>query len=348
MYRNCIFCSADFGRNEAVETFPVGRQLAFDSWRGRLWAVCQSCARWNLAPIEERWEAVEQAEKLFRDARLRVQSENVGLASLFDGTRLVRVGRVIPGELAAWRYGTQLLRRRRRYLIVTGAAAAGAAAVYSGLAAAGVSAWAAILATRAFNRRRAQRVLHRVPPAQDPSGVGAVIRHWHLAGMDLHSEMAGFGLQVRVRNAHLTRPPRHSRDTLRSADGMLVIKGDHARALLGRAMVLVNRKGATAASLSEANRILADAGSAERVLREAALGGAALGEHAGFSPELLRGPGALAFEMALNEQSERRALEGELAALEAAWREAEEIAAIADRLPGEAMVDRLLHRLASH
>ena len=41
----------------------------------------------------------------------------------------------------------------------------------------------------------------------------------------------------------------------------------------------------------------------------------------------------LALEMAANEDVERRALEGELAELEAAWREAEEIAAIADRLP---------------
>ncbi|HEU4752212.1 MAG TPA: hypothetical protein VFU47_03815, partial [Armatimonadota bacterium] len=40
----------------------------------------------------------------------------------------------------------------------------------------------------------------------------------------------------------------------------------------------------------------------------------------------------LAVEMALHEESERRALEGELAALEAAWREAEEIAHIADSL----------------
>jgi hypothetical protein len=37
--------------------------------------------------------------------------------------------------------------------------------------------------------------------------------------------------------------------------------------------------------------------------------------------------------MALQEEAERRALEGELAALEAAWREAEEIASIADSLP---------------
>ena len=40
----------------------------------------------------------------------------------------------------------------------------------------------------------------------------------------------------------------------------------------------------------------------------------------------------LALEMAAHEETERRAFEGELAVLEAAWREAEEIAAIADRL----------------
>jgi hypothetical protein len=38
----------------------------------------------------------------------------------------------------------------------------------------------------------------------------------------------------------------------------------------------------------------------------------------------------LALEMAANEDAERRALDGELAALRAAWREAETIAAIAD------------------
>jgi hypothetical protein len=36
--------------------------------------------------------------------------------------------------------------------------------------------------------------------------------------------------------------------------------------------------------------------------------------------------------MALHEEQERRALEGELAILETAWREAEEIAGIADNL----------------
>ena len=41
---------------------------------------------------------------------------------------------------------------------------------------------------------------------------------------------------------------------------------------------------------------------------------------------------ALALEMAAHEDIERRAMEGELAILEAAWRQAEEIASIADNL----------------
>ena len=40
----------------------------------------------------------------------------------------------------------------------------------------------------------------------------------------------------------------------------------------------------------------------------------------------------LALEMALHEERERRAMDGELQELEAAWRSAEEIAAIADNL----------------
>ena len=46
----------------------------------------------------------------------------------------------------------------------------------------------------------------------------------------------------------------------------------------------------------------------------------------------MRKPTRLALEMALHEEQERRALEGELWVLEQAWREAEEIAAIADKL----------------
>ena len=66
MYQTCIFCKRPLGSNEVVETFPVGRRLAFDAAKGRLWVVCRKCQRWNLTPLEERWEAVETCERIFR------------------------------------------------------------------------------------------------------------------------------------------------------------------------------------------------------------------------------------------------------------------------------------------
>ncbi len=67
MTRVCFFCQRALPANDSLEQFPVGRRVAFDPERGRLWAVCPACARWNLAPIEERWEALEELEKLACD-----------------------------------------------------------------------------------------------------------------------------------------------------------------------------------------------------------------------------------------------------------------------------------------
>ena len=86
MYSTCIFCNTSLGRNEAIEHFPVGRRLAFDSEKGRLWVVCASCQRWNLTPMEERWEAVEECERMFRALPLRAQTAHIGLAKSKEGT----------------------------------------------------------------------------------------------------------------------------------------------------------------------------------------------------------------------------------------------------------------------
>ena len=342
MYRNCIFCSAELGANDALESFPVGTQLAFDAWKGRLWAVCPVCARWNLSPIEERWEAVEAAEKLFRDARLRVHSENVGVAQLPDGTRLVRVGSALPGELAAWRYGRQLLRRRKRYF-VTGALGTGAAiAAYGGIAVLGVTSTGVVIGAMALAQFQQRRVIHRMQVADDDM---VTVRRWHLDGISMHTAEAHGDVEVHVRDAHRKDPPGWSGTVRRNSKDVAVVTGASARALLARTMVHVNRKGATTATLGEANRLLENVGSVDQVIATAARAGAALGNHAGDHPNVIKPTDALVLEMALHEESERRALEGELAALEAAWREAEEIAAIADSLPGSAAMHRLIHRL---
>ncbi|HEX8272352.1 MAG TPA: hypothetical protein VF615_06840 [Longimicrobiaceae bacterium] len=376
MYRTCIFCSADLGSNESIEEFPVGKGLAFDAARGRLWAVCPRCARWNLAPIEERWEAVEEAEKRFRDARLRAQSENVGLARLADGTRLIRVGEALPGELAAWRYGDQLVRRRRRYLVAVGLVGA-AAVAYGGLALAGVlggGAGAINIANLAWQHRRARRPVHRLGAEESPTGQPLLLRRYQLNGARATTADDG---EIALHLPQALEPARVRGDDGRAAwlpARSLVLTGPAARSVLGRAMVDANAGGASRRHLGGALELLSGPGGAEAYLRRAAGGdrplglphvqslqvamgwnrfvGVLRGEAVPAAPERpvawgrtwssmraradrLSRPESLALEMALHEETERRALEGELAALEAAWREAEEIAAIADALPDD-------------
>src|SRR5438105_4479127 len=138
MYATCLFCNKSLGANETFETFPIGKRLAFDAAKGRLWVVCPHCERWNLTPLEDRWEAIESAEKLFHDARQRVSTDNIGLAKLREGLELVRIGEPLRPEFAAWRYGDQFGRRRRRQIVIAGAGLAGLGAVVAGGVAMGV------------------------------------------------------------------------------------------------------------------------------------------------------------------------------------------------------------------
>ena len=336
MYRTCIFCSADLGANEAVEAFPVGRSVAFDAWKGRLWAVCRRCGRWNLAPLEERWEAVEAAEKRFRDSRLRVQSENIGLCKLPDGTRLIRVGDALAGELAAWRYGDQLVRRRRQYLIAGAATAAAGVALLGGIVALGIGTglggfWSVF--AQGWEERQSRKVIHRLPASLSPTGREVAIRRWHVQGARL-AEADGGDIGLRIPDIDRDKRKTDGWGRLKFGTGTeLLVPGDQARLVLSRAMVTVNKKGASRDRVGDAVRLIEHASSAEDYLRQAAARGGVLGKREGMEKQQLTPVGALALEMALHDEAERRALQGELSALEAAWRQAEEIAEIADALP---------------
>ena len=332
MYRHCIYCSAGLGGNESVEAFPVGRTLAFDAAKGRLWAVCGRCARWNLSPVEERWEPVEEAERLFRDVRLRAQSENIGLARLRDGTRLIRVGAALTGEVAAWRYGDQLVKRRRRHLLLGGAAAAAGVVALGGIvyATAGIGAiWGARrVGGAAWSWYRGNRPLHTLAPDETPLGVTLRLQRKHLAGAVLGSGSGG-GIELRLPAA---RAMRHGWRARREHDDPLVLPDPTARRVLERGMVHLNASGANREHLDHALGRIASAGSAEEYIRGTAAHRLVIdGKARREEPRMPRGT-ALALEIALHEEQERRAMEGELSVLEAAWRDAEEIAGIADRL----------------
>jgi hypothetical protein len=334
VYRTCIFCSAELGTNDALEAFPVSKSIAFDGWKGRLWAICPKCARWNLAPLEERWEAVEAADRLFTDARLRVQSENVGLAKLRDGTRLIRIGAALPGELAAWRYGDQLVKRRSKYLLVTGAAIAAGVVVVGGitwLAATGAATSILNAAIQLGNQRRNRKVIYRLPADRSPTGAEVALRRWHASSSVLRPDDAG-GIALVVPDPQRKDPKVNRWGRPQYAGEPLVLPDGEARAFLGRAMVHLNRSGASRRRLESAVGLLGAAGSADDFLRRAAAEERTLGKRRDMPGRALLPAGALALEMALHEEQERRALEGELVLLQSAWREAEAIAAIADGL----------------
>lgn len=118
MFSTCIFCNRPLGTNEMVETFPVGRRLAFDGSKGRLWVVCRRCERWNLTPMDERWEAIEECERLFASTRPKRNQGAVG--KLPAPTKLAiemalheeQERRALAGELleleAAWRQAEEI------------------------------------------------------------------------------------------------------------------------------------------------------------------------------------------------------------------------------------------------
>jgi hypothetical protein len=325
MYRSCIFCSAPLGSNESIERFPVGRSLAFDGEKGRLWAVCPKCARWNLAPIEERWEAIEDAERLFRDTRLRAQSENIGLAKLRDGTRLIRIGQALPGELAVWRYGSELGQRRRRFMLTT----AGLMIVTAGVTGSVVIAFGTlaplIYAGLGWREHLAGGQTHRFKPGTLLPGEDVRLTTRDFRQARLSSTPEGLELVVAM---HVMQ---HDGVGIGWVPNQRRFVGPVAESVLRRAMVHVNNSGARRGQIAGAMDLLGADGTASGYLQRVAgqrepLMDAKL-------PAPLRRARSLALEMALHEETERRALDGELAMLEAMWREAEQIAAIADRLP---------------
>jgi len=343
MYSTCIFCHSNLGTNESVEHFPVGRRLAFDAARGRLWVVCRKCERWNLTPVEERWEAIEECERMFRDTRLRVSTDNIGLARLREGLELVRVGEPQRPEMAAWRYGDQFGRRRNRHLMYTGAGIAAAAGLVILGPATGIIAgsswglWNLITtANSAYQQRRVRARL--VLPELD---LPVAIRLKQLNRVSVVAHDAGWALRVPYEGAAnpLIQTTRSFQLVDSKNEQIALITGDAAIQAAGKLLPAINASGAKRGEVASAVGIIegaSDPGSlfaryAARSIPRAERKTSFTGE-SGHVLSNLPKEVRLALEMASHEEGERRALEGELALLETAWKEAEEIAAIADDL----------------
>jgi len=310
-----MFCNKPLGSNEVVETFPVGRRLAFDASRGRLWVVCRKCERWNLTPMEERWEAVETCEKIFRGTRVRVSTDNVGLARHPEGLELVRIGEPLRQEFAAWRYGDQFGRRRNRQIMY----GVGAAVVFGGIIIGGAATGlvsGAVLAQGGnfFNAWANGRTLVKL---KTDNGRVIKLKRPDLLGTRIRAADDALGFKVEVRRGKKKE----------------WFEGTEARRAVSAILPKLNAMGGKPDTIQDAVTEIEAHGHPSEFLLEVANGDRFLDKKGvpGYINKMPK-PTKLALEMALHEEQERRALEGELWMLERAWAEAEEIADISDNL----------------
>jgi len=104
MFRSCAFCNAAFDGDGGPSGLGVGRRLAFDEWKGRLWVVCPRCSRWNLTPFDDRLERIEALARVASQGRIAASTDQVALIR-WERYDFVRVGKPPRVELATWRYG---------------------------------------------------------------------------------------------------------------------------------------------------------------------------------------------------------------------------------------------------
>ncbi len=337
MYTRCLVCNRAFDENDHLEHLRRGERLAFDPERGRLWLVCKACKRWSLVPIESRWEALEELERLTRDgARLLTKTDNIALFRT-GPIEVIRVGGAGLGEEAWWRYGRELQARRARFKKLSAVGSIGAGAAIMGTwASGGIS----FLAAWLLWDRSPDFVTHGARWLRFGGRLWAGSESCRTCGHSFrqlryverndlivspHVE-GGIGLSMRC--------PRCGG----SKEGGLHLEGVVGDQTLRRVLAYHHFAGASERRVVEATRLIevvgGTGGLAPKVLRD----GKRLGE--------LGRIGAIALEIAANQQQEEELLALEASELEERWRREEELAAIIDgELTPLPLLDQLRRRL---
>ena len=308
MYRTCLYCSHDLAQNSVIECYPVGRRFAFDVSLGRLWVVCPHCARWNLVPFDTRLETIDDCERLFRDCRTRYSTGNIGLARLAAGIDLIRIGAALKPEIAAWRYGKVLTRRRQSVSTLR------FVELFRGI-------------RRAFHNQHVLRDPWTDQLVQVPL---AALLHATLEADD----QGAWRLEVPYRTGleRLFGPREPVLPSIRDVPSLGLFDGRELFPTLGRLLPALDAGAQRADQIDEALRLVESARDGSHLLEYV------VGRPLRFAtvrryvvrdipPEI-----RLALEMNAHEDTERRALEGELKLLEREWKAAESLARIADRL----------------
>ena len=323
MFRSCAFCNTPFDGDGGPSGLGVGRRLAFDEWKGRLWVVCPRCSRWNLTPFDDRLERIEAVARAAQSGRIAASTDQVALIR-WERYDFVRVGKPLRVELATWRYGERLRNRQRERMKVV---------VPLTVAAIGLGIAANVAAGGGFGvivwniHRAVDWVYLRIVGSRKISLIESPI-----------CARCGSIMQLRARHvqhARLVPDPHADMGVLLSCPRC----HQEGAQLTGIEAVQVLRQGLTYLNLVRGGRRRAE-DAAREVDR---VGGPDLLVRDVARRELplraLRPERGLALEMAVDERAEVEELERQ-------WREAEEIADIADGTLGSStLVEEELRRL---
>ena len=321
MFTRCLFCHGTFSENHHLGHMPRGHRIAYDPVLGRLWAVCASCHRWNLAPIEDREAALYELERMVRDhAKPLGHTANISLLAAGPLT-LIRVGDAGLVEQAWWRYGKELKRRKASYdskrSVVTaytfgamqyvgeiiGLADSDVAIDWEDTPVADVLRW----------RRFGWAAWHGRETCPYCKSTLRALRYdlgWWV--YPLRGPDGRLGVGVPCQRCDPWTP-----------DKVYELHGDVAENVLRRLLAYQNIGGANERRITDAARAIEQAGSAGEFTELVT----------GKRESLWKmGPaGTIGLEIALNESVERRLLDLEMRAIEFLWRREEELARIIDQ-----------------
>jgi len=333
VFTHCLSCKIPFPEAGLLDQPIRGNRIAYDPARGRLWSICRSCRSWSLAPIQERWETVEELERITtadpggRRPHLLSRTANIALFEL-GRLRIVRVGDANRAEEAWWRYGQHLRKRWHDEKRVTvGVAATLGAAIVGGVLS------ATLPARYAFRR---PREIRRWLSFGDRAWSGR--KRCPLCGYSF-TELSFFDRTiVRLRPQEgadmgpaLARRCPGCRD---ANEGGLQLTGLEAEQTLRRLLAYEHHPGVSEPRIRTAMSLIEREGGSSQLVRVLMRHTNQLGD--------LPPAASLALEVAANEARERILLRLEIAALEQYWREAEALASIVDgELTPISSVDRL-------
>ena len=315
MFTRCLTCYTPFATNDVLQDMPHARRVAFDAQRGRLWAVCDACARWTLAPIESRWETLEELSSLITSPRARLlkSGENISLVHA-DGLDIVHVGRAGLREESWWRYGHELHAReeRARKVVRRGKVIDGILM----LAIAGIPYWGHSNPNTWLNRARRRsfgRTAWRGESQCETCGrVLSSLEFKNLDRVRLIDDTEALHLRYLC-----TRCDPQDQTT---GHRFSSVTSEH---MLRRVLAWQNFAGAGDDGINSAISLLGHYPEPAALIRDMSQ------QHVGITSLKVRA--SLALEIALNTDVEARQLANEVAALEERWREEEELASIIDR-----------------